>query len=50
VNPAARARLAEMSLKGRLPTMYCYREDVEAGGLTASRLTRCTAVAAELLL
>ena len=28
-------RLAELALKGRLPTMYSYRESVEAGGLMA---------------
>ena len=30
-----RARLAELAVKGRLPTMYSYRESVEAGGLMA---------------
>ena len=30
-----RTRLAELALKGRLPTMYSYREQVEAGGLMA---------------
>jgi putative tryptophan/tyrosine transport system substrate-binding protein len=29
------ARVAERALKGRLPTMYSYRESVEAGGLMA---------------
>jgi putative tryptophan/tyrosine transport system substrate-binding protein len=28
-------RLAELALKGRLPTMYNFREMVEAGGLMA---------------
>ena len=28
-------RLAELALKGRLPTMFSYRENVEAGGLMA---------------
>jgi putative ABC transport system substrate-binding protein len=32
---AHRARIAELALKGQLPTMFCYREDVEAGGLMA---------------
>ena len=30
-----RARLAELAVKGRLPTMYSFREHVEAGGLMA---------------
>ena len=30
-----RARIAELAAKGRLPTMYSYRESVEAGGLMA---------------
>jgi putative ABC transport system substrate-binding protein len=30
-----RARIAELALKGRLPTMLSYRESVEAGGLMA---------------
>jgi putative tryptophan/tyrosine transport system substrate-binding protein len=30
-----RTRLAELALKGRLPTMYSFRENVEAGGLMA---------------
>ena len=30
-----RARIAELAVKGRLPTMYSYRESVEAGGLMA---------------
>jgi putative ABC transport system substrate-binding protein len=30
-----RARIAELAAKGRLPTMYSYRENVEAGGLMA---------------
>lgn len=30
-----RARIAELALKTRLPTMYSYRENVEAGGLMA---------------
>jgi putative ABC transport system substrate-binding protein len=30
-----RARVAELALKGRLPTMCSYRESVEAGGLLA---------------
>jgi putative ABC transport system substrate-binding protein len=30
-----RARIAELALKGRLPTMHSYRESVEAGGLMA---------------
>src|SRR5438105_5887750 len=32
---AHRAKLAELALKGRLPTMYSFRENVEAGGLMA---------------
>jgi putative ABC transport system substrate-binding protein len=32
---AHRAALAELALKGRLPTMYSFRENVEAGGLMA---------------
>jgi putative ABC transport system substrate-binding protein len=32
---AHRARLAELAVKGRLPTMYSFRENVEAGGLMA---------------
>jgi len=32
---AHRARLAELAVKGRLPTMYSFREMVEAGGLMA---------------
>src|SRR2546421_12456211 len=32
---AHRARLAELAVKGRLPTMYSFRESVEAGGLMA---------------
>ena len=32
---AHRARLAEFAVKGRLPTMYSFRENVEAGGLMA---------------
>jgi putative ABC transport system substrate-binding protein len=32
---AHRTRLAELALKGRLPTMYSFRESVEAGGLMA---------------
>lgn len=30
-----RARIAELAVKGRLPTMYNHRESVEAGGLMA---------------
>ena len=30
-----RARIAELAAKGRLPTMFSYRESVEAGGLMA---------------
>jgi putative ABC transport system substrate-binding protein len=30
-----RARIAELAVKGRLPTMFSYRESVEAGGLMA---------------
>ena len=30
-----RARIAELALKARLPTMYSFRESVEAGGLMA---------------
>ena len=30
-----RARVAELAVKGRLPTMYSFRESVEAGGLMA---------------
>ena len=30
-----RTRLAELAVKGRLPTMYSFRENVEAGGLMA---------------
>jgi putative tryptophan/tyrosine transport system substrate-binding protein len=30
-----RVRIAELSMKGRLPTMFSYRECVEAGGLMA---------------
>ena len=30
-----RTRLAELAVKGRLPTMYSFRESVEAGGLMA---------------
>jgi putative ABC transport system substrate-binding protein len=30
-----RTRLAELAVKGRLPTMYNYRENVEVGGLMA---------------
>ena len=30
-----RARLAELALKARLPTMYSFRESVESGGLMA---------------
>ena len=32
---AHRSRLAEFAVKGRLPTMYSFRENVEAGGLMA---------------
>jgi len=32
---AHRSRLAELAVKGRLPTMYSFRENVEAGGLMA---------------
>ena len=32
---AHRSRLAELAVKGRLPTMYSFREMVEAGGLMA---------------
>src|ERR1700680_2281711 len=32
---AHRARLAELAIKGRLPTMLSFRESVEAGGLMA---------------
>jgi putative ABC transport system substrate-binding protein len=32
---AHRDRIAELAMKGRLPTMHSYREDVEAGGLMA---------------
>jgi putative ABC transport system substrate-binding protein len=32
---AHRARLGELAVKGRLPTMYSFRENVEAGGLMA---------------
>jgi putative ABC transport system substrate-binding protein len=32
---AHRAKLAELAVKGRLPTMYSFRESVEAGGLMA---------------
>ncbi len=32
---AHRTGLAELALKGRLPTMYSFRENVEAGGLMA---------------
>jgi putative tryptophan/tyrosine transport system substrate-binding protein len=32
---AHRTRIAELAAKGRLPTMYSYRENVEAGGLMA---------------
>jgi putative ABC transport system substrate-binding protein len=32
---AHRTRLAELALKGRLPTMHSFRESVEAGGLMA---------------
>jgi putative ABC transport system substrate-binding protein len=32
---AHRTRLAELAVKGRLPTMYSFRESVEAGGLMA---------------
>jgi putative ABC transport system substrate-binding protein len=32
---AHRARLAELALKARLPTMLSFRESVEAGGLMA---------------
>src|SRR5438876_1712871 len=32
---AHRTKLAELALKGRLPTMYSFRESVEAGGLMA---------------
>jgi putative ABC transport system substrate-binding protein len=32
---AHRARLAELAVKSRLPTMYSFRENVEAGGLMA---------------
>jgi putative ABC transport system substrate-binding protein len=32
---AHRVRLAELSVKGRLPTMHSFRESVEAGGLMA---------------
>ena len=32
---AHRTRLAELAVKGRLPTMYSFRENVEAGGLMA---------------
>jgi len=32
---AHRARLAELAMKGRLPTMLSFRESVEAGGLMA---------------
>jgi putative ABC transport system substrate-binding protein len=32
---AHRTRLAELAVKGRLPTMHSFRESVEAGGLMA---------------
>ena len=32
---AHRKKLAELAVKGRLPTMYSFRESVEAGGLMA---------------
>jgi putative tryptophan/tyrosine transport system substrate-binding protein len=32
-----RTRLAELAVKGRLPTMYSFRESVEAGGLMEDR-------------
>jgi putative tryptophan/tyrosine transport system substrate-binding protein len=32
---AHRSRLAELAVKGRLPTMHSFRENVEAGGLVA---------------
>jgi putative ABC transport system substrate-binding protein len=32
---AHRSRLAELAVNGRLPTMYSFRENVEAGGLMA---------------
>jgi putative ABC transport system substrate-binding protein len=32
---AHRARVAELAVKGRLPTMFSFRENVEAGGLMA---------------
>jgi len=32
---AHRVRLAELAVKNRLPTMYSFRESVEAGGLMA---------------
>jgi len=32
---AHRTRLAELAVKGQLPTMYSFRESVEAGGLMA---------------
>jgi putative ABC transport system substrate-binding protein len=32
---AHRTRLAELAVKGKLPTMYSFRENVEAGGLMA---------------
>ena len=32
---AHRAALAELAVKGRLPTMFSFRESVEAGGLMA---------------
>jgi ABC-type uncharacterized transport system substrate-binding protein len=32
---AHRTRVAELAVKGRLPTMYSFRESVEAGGLMA---------------
>ncbi len=35
-----RTRLAELALKGRLPTMYSARESVEAGGLMAYSVNR----------
>jgi putative ABC transport system substrate-binding protein len=31
-----RTRIAELAVKGRLPTMYSFRENVEAGGLMAT--------------
>ena len=34
-----RARIAELALKGRLPTMFNYLESVEAGGLMAYAVT-----------